>query len=90
MPRIAVTMGDAAGIGAEITLKAVSDQAIKEKCRLVIIGDARFLTEVAADFGATALILSNCATLVCSCWSSDSSCSILRSNSSSVFGSVSG
>ncbi|HLM00278.1 MAG TPA: hypothetical protein VK400_04425, partial [Pyrinomonadaceae bacterium] len=31
-PRIAVTIGDAAGIGAEITLKAVSAEEIRKNC----------------------------------------------------------
>ncbi|HEX8251106.1 MAG TPA: 4-hydroxythreonine-4-phosphate dehydrogenase PdxA [Pyrinomonadaceae bacterium] len=51
LPRVAVTIGDAAGIGAEITLKAVSDAQIRSVCLPVIIGDARFLLETAGKFG---------------------------------------
>lgn len=50
-PRIAITMGDAAGIGAEITLKAVSDKTLREKFHPIIIGDARFLMKTATDLG---------------------------------------
>lgn len=39
-PIIGITMGDPAGNGAEITVKALSDPAVYEKCRPVVIGDA--------------------------------------------------
>lgn len=39
-PLIGITLGDAAGIGPEIILKAVSDKMIQDKCRLLIIGDS--------------------------------------------------
>ena len=40
-------MGDPAGIGPEIVLKALSDKKILKKCIPVIIGDAVFLAETA-------------------------------------------
>ena len=43
LPRIGITMGDAAGIGPEITLKAIADESITKICRPVIIGDANLL-----------------------------------------------
>ena len=49
MPRIGITMGDAAGIGAEITLKALADESLKQICVPVIIGDAAFLQKTAAE-----------------------------------------
>ena len=49
LPRIGITMGDAAGIGAEITLKALADESIKQICVPVIIGDAAFLQKTADD-----------------------------------------
>ncbi len=49
LPRVAVTMGDAAGIGAEITLKALRDQSLREVCLPIIIGDAAFLKKTARD-----------------------------------------
>lgn len=44
-------MGDAAGIGAEITLKALADKNIQESCSPVIIGDAAYLRKTAQDLG---------------------------------------
>ncbi len=48
-PRVAVTMGDAAGIGAEITLKALADDALNEICVPVIVGDLEFLKRTADE-----------------------------------------
>ena len=39
-PIHAVTMGDAAGSGAEIVTKTLADPEIREMCRAVVIGDA--------------------------------------------------
>lgn len=39
-PILGITMGDPASIGPEITVKALSDLAIYEKCSPLIIGDA--------------------------------------------------
>ena len=49
LPRIGITIGDAAGIGAEITLKALADETIREVCVPFLIGDADFLAKTAAD-----------------------------------------
>ncbi len=38
-PIVAVTMGDPAGIGPEIILKALADPAIEKSCRPLILGD---------------------------------------------------
>jgi 4-hydroxythreonine-4-phosphate dehydrogenase len=38
-PMVAVTMGDPAGIGPEVILKALADPAIKKNCRPLILGD---------------------------------------------------
>ncbi len=38
-PIVAVTMGDPAGIGPEVILKALADPAIKKVCRPLILGD---------------------------------------------------
>ena len=42
-PRIAITMGDAAGIGPEITVKSLADPAVTGWCVPVVLGDARVL-----------------------------------------------
>lgn len=49
LPRIGITMGDAAGIGAEVILKALSDEKIQKICLPVIIGDAAFLRTTADE-----------------------------------------
>jgi len=49
LPRIAITMGDAAGIGAEIVLKALADENLKQICSPVIIGDISFLRKTAKE-----------------------------------------
>jgi 4-phospho-D-threonate 3-dehydrogenase / 4-phospho-D-erythronate 3-dehydrogenase len=49
LPRVAITMGDAAGIGPEIVLKSLSDKNIFSVCRPVIIGDDKALRKTARD-----------------------------------------
>ena len=46
LPKIAVPMGDPAGIGPEIVVKALSHPDIYEHCIPIVIGDSRFLTMV--------------------------------------------
>ncbi len=50
-PLIAVTMGDPAGIGPEIILKALDDPRIKKACRLLIFGDRQVLESTARRLG---------------------------------------
>lgn len=45
-PVLAITMGDPAGIGAEITVKALSDPEVYARCRPLVVGDAGVLTGV--------------------------------------------
>ncbi|HEY6803819.1 MAG TPA: 4-hydroxythreonine-4-phosphate dehydrogenase PdxA [Pyrinomonadaceae bacterium] len=47
MPRIGITMGDPAGIGPEVVLKAVAEEEVKKVCVPVIIGDAQLLAHTA-------------------------------------------
>ncbi|HEV7719283.1 MAG TPA: 4-hydroxythreonine-4-phosphate dehydrogenase PdxA [Arsenicitalea sp.] len=42
-PIIAITMGDAAGIGPEVIMKSLVHEALYERCRPVVIGDAERL-----------------------------------------------
>jgi 4-hydroxythreonine-4-phosphate dehydrogenase len=51
LTRVGITMGDAAGIGAEITLKALADENIKKICSPVVIGDTAYLRKTARDLG---------------------------------------
>src|SRR4051812_36650383 len=47
-PRIAITMGDPAGIGPEICLRLLADPRASECCVPVVFGDAALLARVAA------------------------------------------
>ena len=50
-PLIAVTMGDPAGIGPEIILKALGDPQVEKACRLLIFGDRQVLESNARRLG---------------------------------------
>lgn len=52
-PRIAVTMGDAAGVGPEIVVSALLESEIIDACIPVIIGDASRLRQAAHIIGAS-------------------------------------
>jgi 4-phospho-D-threonate 3-dehydrogenase / 4-phospho-D-erythronate 3-dehydrogenase len=52
-PRVAVTVGDPAGIGPEVTLKAVFDDATLAACAPVVVGDAEYLIRSARAFNLT-------------------------------------
>jgi 4-phospho-D-threonate 3-dehydrogenase / 4-phospho-D-erythronate 3-dehydrogenase len=45
-PVIGITMGDAAGIGPEIIVKALAHEEVYQICRPVVIGDAKILERV--------------------------------------------
>ncbi|WP_152657183.1 4-hydroxythreonine-4-phosphate dehydrogenase PdxA [Oceanobacillus sp. CFH 90083] len=45
-PIIGITMGDAAGVGPEIIVKALNHEEIYENCRPVVIGDKKILERV--------------------------------------------
>jgi 4-hydroxythreonine-4-phosphate dehydrogenase len=47
LPRIAITMGDPAGIGPEVVLKAVAEEDIQRSCIPIIVGDAQQLAHTA-------------------------------------------
>jgi len=54
-PIIGITVGDPAGIGPEVVIKAVSDQAIREICRPVLIGDRKNLEWTSEQLGLGAV-----------------------------------
>ncbi len=56
-PRIAVTLGDPAGIGPEIALKAALSGQVQAMCRTLLVGDPRALESHAAACGYGALPL---------------------------------
>ena len=51
LPLIAVTMGDGAGIGPEIIVKALQTDEVTAMCRPLVIGDAHRLAEAAVRCG---------------------------------------
>lgn len=51
LPVIAVTMGDGAGIGPEVTVAALLDPAVTGRCRPVVVGDAVRLRQAARIHG---------------------------------------
>lgn len=51
LPRIAVTMGDPAGIGPEICVKALVDEQVRNRCRAVVVGNLRSLNAMATKLG---------------------------------------
>lgn len=57
-PILAIPMGDAAGIGPEITVKALADNDVHEIARLVVVGDRKVLQK-AIDFSNVNLTI-NC------------------------------
>ncbi|HEX5709671.1 MAG TPA: 4-hydroxythreonine-4-phosphate dehydrogenase PdxA [Pyrinomonadaceae bacterium] len=46
-PRIGITMGDPAGIGPEVVLKAVAEPEVLAACAPVVVGDAQLLAHTA-------------------------------------------
>lgn len=51
LPRVAITMGDPAGIGPEIVLKALEDASLKDVCHPVIVGDLGHLRRTGGLLG---------------------------------------
>ena len=55
-PTIAITMGDASGIGAEIIMKALGRPEIQDMCRPLVIGDAERLREAGRIVGSDLVV----------------------------------
>ena len=49
-PRIGITIGDPAGIGPEVALKASTSEEVLAVCVPILIGDASYLTSWAQAF----------------------------------------
>lgn len=52
LPLIAITMGDAAGIGPEVIMKAMANPGVHARCRVLVIGDLRRLEAAGKIVGA--------------------------------------
>ncbi len=48
-PTIALTMGDPAGVGPEICLRALNEPEVNQLCRLVVFGDSEILKQCAQE-----------------------------------------
>jgi len=60
-PIIAITMGDAAGVGPEIIMKSLAHPELYEQCRPLVIGDAERLKEAGRIVGSKLEVCSLCA-----------------------------
>lgn len=50
-PIVGITMGDPAGNGPEISVKALADASIYERCRPIVVGDAKMLEQAKGFVG---------------------------------------
>jgi len=55
-PIVGITMGDAAGVGPEIIVKALATASVYDWCRPIVIGDARRLRTAARILGSALTI----------------------------------
>lgn len=55
-PIVGLTMGDPAGIGPEIIAKSMSDAALYEHCRPLVIGDVEILRRTVASLGLALVV----------------------------------
>jgi 4-hydroxythreonine-4-phosphate dehydrogenase len=51
-PTIAITMGDAAGIGPELIVKLLADTAVYDQCHPFVVGDPQVMQEICRVVGA--------------------------------------
>ena len=51
LPVVALTIGDPAGIGPEVVIKALADPQLAPLARWIVVGDARVLERAAAARG---------------------------------------
>ncbi len=56
-PLLAITLGDPAGVGPEIVVKALRHAEVYARCRPLVVGDCRMLARAAAWLGAGPLPL---------------------------------
>jgi 4-hydroxythreonine-4-phosphate dehydrogenase len=55
-PRIAITMGDAAGVGPEVIMKALAHAEVYGVCRPLVVGDARRLERAGGIVGTRLVV----------------------------------
>ena len=59
-PVVAITMGDPAGNGPEITVKALAHEELYKDCRPLVIGDAKMLEQAARLVGRPDMTIHRC------------------------------
>jgi 4-hydroxythreonine-4-phosphate dehydrogenase len=58
-PRLAITLGDPAGIGGEVILQALADAQVGQDCDLVIVGSKNLLLETYKHLTNKSLVVAN-------------------------------
>lgn len=59
-PIVGITMGDPAGNGPEITVKALAHQEIYDRCRPIVVGDAKMIQQAAGFVGRPDIQIHRC------------------------------
>lgn len=59
-PIVGITMGDPAGTGPEITVKALSDPSLYTCCRPIVIGDGKIMEQAARFVGREDILIHRC------------------------------
>lgn len=62
-PIIGITMGDPAGNGPEITVKALSHARLYDSCRPIVVGDAKMIEQAARFVGHPEIRIHRCETV---------------------------
>ena len=63
LPIVGITMGDPAGNGPEITVKALANADLYTRCRPLVVGDAKMLEQATHFVGHPELTIHRCATV---------------------------
>ena len=59
-PIVGITMGDPAGNGPEITVKALAHADIYDRCRPIVVGDAKMIEQAAGFVGRSDITVHRC------------------------------
>ena len=59
-PIVGITMGDPAGNGPEITVKALAHADVYDRCRPIVVGDAKMIEQAARFVGRTDIQIHRC------------------------------
>lgn len=59
-PIVGITMGDPAGNGPEITIKALAHEDIYERCNPIVVGDAKMLEQAIGFVGMPEIKINKC------------------------------